>query len=78
MLTYTLFAIAAIFLTGTAVLIHGLVTSVEGYQDALGFHQGTEPQNNAQATSHRKHGRTKSRSVGKRRAAKHRALEYAL
>jgi hypothetical protein len=32
----------ALDLVGFAVLVHGLVTAVEGYQDELGFHEGLD------------------------------------
>jgi hypothetical protein len=74
MLSYILITAAAIFLMGTAVLVHGLMTSVEGYQDEFGFHEGKEPQSRS---SHRKSGVVKIRSSAKRRAPKSRELEFA-
>jgi hypothetical protein len=77
MLTYLLFAIAAVFLTGTAVLVHGLVTSVEGYQDALGFHEGRDPKSRASGGHAKKSGPSRARASAKRRAPKSRELEFA-
>jgi hypothetical protein len=78
MLTFILFAVSAIFLLGTAVLVHGLMTSVEGYQDELGFHEGVQPQHRVSTTTpRRKSGHGKSRASPKRRAHKSRELEFA-
>jgi hypothetical protein len=53
------------------------MTSVEGYQDELGFHEGKEPKHQVHTGNHRKNGPVKARASTKRRSPRSRELEFA-
>jgi hypothetical protein len=77
MITTLLLSITALFLIGTGMLVRSLSTSVEGYQDAFGFHQGKQPLNRVRAERSRSAGTEKVRRSPRRRAHKARQLEFA-